>query len=301
MVSEFEQLRARRDQLAQQLTSAKAAYKANQVAVSNEVAGLRAAADGLAAEFKSLFAAASAAYASEDKAAATSLAAQGRAALAQCKALNAQANSVNETLDGPKHEIERLQSELANVRAKLSELRSSAKKRGTWVDPTRHIQVSGFEFATGINEALVRSTLSMLPPRLLDEIGEVRYIDMFTGMAGSTDAKPNMATKSVISVYRSLDFGADELRNDLRETLLHESGHVLFARFTDGIERFKWGAMFNRLLSEECGYISELASMSMGEDAAECFLFYMERPGELYERFPKRYTFIDKLYKEASK
>lgn len=302
MTSEFEQLRARRDELKQRIVQQKSSLNREHEAANSRAADMRRAADGLASQFKSLYAAASEAYAAEDGAAASSLSAQGRALQAQCEALNARANRLSSGNTAEAQDVKEAQNELAQVNKHLAELRKSAKQQGTWVDPTQHIRVSRFSLAAGVSEALVRHVLSAMPPRLLAEIQEVRYsVDIGAGKLGSTDAKPQMAGKPTITLYRSFEFDDRTLRGLYEEALLHEVGHVLFERLASGMERLTWGSIHNRGIFTGEKRISDIAEDGFREDVAECFMFYHLDPATLYAEYPERYTFIDKLYKEVSK
>jgi len=163
--------------------------------------------------------------------------------------------------------------------------------------------VSSFGQAKDVSEALVRHVLSAVPPRLLTEIQEVRYsTDISAGKLGSTDAKPQMEGKPTITLYRSgIELDERVLRDLYVEALLHEVGHVLFERLTTGMERMTWGGMYNKGIFAQEKRVSEIAEDSFREDMAECFMFYHQEPGKLYDKYSERYTFIDKLYKEVSK
>jgi hypothetical protein len=303
LTSEFERLRAKRDELKQRIVQQKANLAHEREEASRRAADMRSAADGLASQFKSLYAAASEAYAAEDGAAASSLSAQGKALQAQCEALNARANRLSAGDTSQAQDLKEAQNELAQVNQQLAELRKSAKQRGTWVDPTRHIRVSKFGQAKGVSETLVRHVLSAMPPRLLAEIQEVRYsTDISAGKLGSTDAKPQMKGKPTITLYRSIiEYDERTLRTMYTKTLLHETGHVIFERIAQPGQRLEWSNLFMRSIRDGKGCITEYADTGLREDVAECFMFYHLNPAALYADYPERYTFIDKLYKEVSK
>lgn len=307
MTTELQALRQQREQLRAAIADLQSQHDAETAQIEAQVAPIAAQADGLAAAFKDSFQAAASAYAAEDGAAAGALAQQGRAQQAQCQALNAQANQLRAQFNRLLPELSGLRGDLRAVNQRIRALTQKPKPkpkptRATRVPPAGplgKIQFKGFHRAPeGIDAAFVRRVLREVSTPILEQIDSVAFIDEVQagGVLGRTAAKPRVSEKARVHLFRHpFDLDDAGLREDYRETILHESGHVLFERLLDTMQRFRWGEMFNNTLRQGGSYISKEARDSKREDFAECARFYMLNPGKLLAEQPERYTVIDEI------
>jgi len=309
LTTELQALIQQRNQLRATVAQLQEQNDAENAQIEAQVAPLKTAADGLAAAFRASYNAAAAAHAAEDGAAASALAQQGKAQQAQCKALNSQANQLrtqfNPLLSGLKDARGELKSINQRIQALTQKPRRLKTTRASQPGPLGKIQMKGFHRAPeGIDAAFVQQVLREVPGPVLGQIDSVAFIDQVDASfaLGRTAAKPKVSEKARVHLFRHpFDFDDQDLRRDYRETILHESGHVLFERLLTGSQRFAWGGLFNDTLRQGGLYISDRASDSIREDFAECFLFWIANVGRLSRKQPARYAMINEIIRGIEK
>ena len=307
MTDELTKLVQQRDALQAQINSMQVEYDSERATVQGEIAAARASADSVAAAMRDAFSAASAAYAAEEGAAAAAMASQGRALLAQCQALNAQVAQLGQQLSQQREALQEARSQLRDLNERIKAKRKEVQEQRKAALESRRsaalerIVIDGFETARGISGQVVRQLLADLPPKLLEQIESVTYVDTFGPgwAAGLTSAKPKVPEKGKITIYDLFEF--ENRSTNYAETVNHEAGHVLFERLTSSKQRFEWGNIFNDTLREGRGFVSLYAATSLREDFAESFMYYRLYSGKLRSDQELKYRFIDKLYKEISR
>ncbi len=264
---------------------------------------LQEEANQLAPQFRRLFEKSQEAYRNEEKALAKSLSLEGRAIQAQCEALNAEANTMRRELKAMLDKVDSLYREAENCEAQVIDYQEKERL-------LRTTSIKGFTASGILVDENIEIFLDEFPKIIFKEIERVEFVDQLRGNESNTslgNTKRDLKTnKAKIEIYRDpFSRSQKEAEIELKETIAHEIGHVVFERFMTDKEHWQWGEWhMNRLESLrqqdsvfENAFISKIAVESRSDDFCECFMFYVIKPTKL-EKFDKeRYNFIKGVYK----
>jgi len=250
---------------------------------------LQEQADQLASRFRTLYRESQEAYLSGDGALAKALSIEGHYLQNECEALNEQANAMRKELRAILDEIENKSQRLEEIRARI---------RGM---PRPSIR--GFEKSGIFDNQDVQRFLNNFPAKIFQVIDSVRYEHVF--YRDRNDARVgslhwNFRTgKAVIDIYwhpsEEISLEDDTKRGDLKRTIAHEIGHIVFEKFMADTERWQWGEWY--MESRQKGaFISPEAEPGRGDDFSECFAVFMINPRKLEKFDLRRYNFIKEIY-----
>ncbi len=296
MTTQLEELHEYKRQFIELVEKSRANYDRRVAKNQPQIDELSRQADELAVVFKRLVKEAAEAYAADDGELAKVLSDERKAKQAECEALNQRANRLRQELARDYESLQRVQSYLAMVLKDIERLTAETS-------PSRHVKLAGFQQARGVTPEIVRQELDPLPPRLLEKIVSVTYIDEVArdGAVGRTANKAQNPDQTKVYLYINLfSVEESELKESYRDTIVHEAGHVLFDWVMNSVQRWEWGKLYNQTLRDGESFITEYAGQSMREDFGECFMKYIRYPTELRRNYMARYTFIDKVYKEIN-
>lgn len=258
---------------------AKQIYQERQNELGPEIEQLQSKAEVLAAEFRRLYEEASTAYEAGEGALAKVLSEAGHEAQDRCEAINAAANRYRRELKRLRQTYLDYYKRAEGIDLKINELQNQLSQE-------RRNLVAAFPSPQATERFLAR-----MPQAALEKIAAINYsrgraIGRFGNeLAGRT--RYNSALKGYeIEIYRH-----DGRSENIRKTIAHEIGHVIFGEFLSGEERIEW----EELYSNSNEFISRYAIRSPEEDFCECYAKFHSLPGWLEERHEKKYTFMKKI------
>jgi hypothetical protein len=157
--------------------------------------------------------------------------------------------------------------------------------------------------ASPIGEDEMLQTLLDTPSQVLGQIASVTYKESPNGkIRGCADGYYNAPDRMPITLYPLFkgdlvsEGGMGEWET-MTYTLNHEVGHVLHMRILSREQREEWQLLFFESREANSGFVSEYAQRNDEDDFGESFATYRSDPRVLKFLAPKKYEFIDKVFR----
>lgn len=254
-------------------------YQERQNELGPEIEQLQSKAEALAAAFRRLYEEASTAYKTGEGALAKVLSEAGHEAQNRCEAINAATNRYRRGLKRLRQVYLDHYQKAKDIDPKVDELRGQlSQERKNLV-------------ATFPSPEATEGFLARMPQAALERIAALNYsreraVGRFGNeLAGRARYNPDLKGYE-IEIYRH-----DGRSENIRKTIAHEVGHVIFREFLSGEERKEW----EELYSSSNEFVSLYAIRSSEEDFCACFAQLHLLPGWLEEFDERKYTFVNKI------
>ncbi len=276
--AEIRKLVEKKRDILKKASEAQRVYQERQNELGPEIEQLQSKAAALAAEFRRLYEEASIAYEAHEGALAKVLSEAGHEAQDRCEAINAAANRYRQ-------ELKRLRQIYLDYYRKAEDIDLKINQLQDRLSRERRNLVATFP-----NPQATERFLARMPQAALEKIAAINYsreraIGRFGNeLAGKTRYNPDLKGYE-IEIYRHGGF------ENIRATIAHEVGHVVFEEFLTAEERKEW----EELYADSNEFVTTRAIRSQEEDFCECFTKFHLLPGWLERRHEKKYTFIKKI------
>ncbi len=276
--TEVRQLIEKKREIQRKASEARQIYQEKQNELGPEIDRLQSRAETLAAEFRRLYEEASIAYEAGQGSLAKALSEAGHEAQDRCEAINAAANRY-------RRELKKLRQIYLDYYQRTEDIDLEINELQKQISQERRNLVATFP-----SPQATERFLSRMPQAVLERIVILNYSrERVVGRSGNElagRARYNPGLEGYeIEIYRH---GKSE---NIRKTIAHEVGHVIFDEFLSGEERKEWEEMY----SSSNEFVSRYAIRSPEEDFCACYAMFHLLPGWLEERHEKKYTFIKKV------
>jgi prefoldin subunit 5 len=275
---------------------ANAEYAALREELQPQIDEMSEIADKLAQEFRRLYREAQDAYAMKRGADAKAFSQRGRMIESKCKELNGQISELREELKEAYQKYKELYGEAEEYELKAKEYENDARA-------LRNVPVEGFTGNGLMSDTEVENFLNEFPLAVFSKITEISYFNEVhieedgkrclgkTISMVEASAMP-MIDDAEIAIYRN------DSKPQLKHTIAHEIGHAVFLGFMDGLQRRRWGELYEarRKMGKE-GLVTDYAGTSVEEGFSEWFASFKLEPEELKKFDEKGYTFINSLHR----
>lgn len=276
--AEIKKLIEKKRDILRKASEAKQIYQERQNELGPEIEQLQSKAEALAAEFRRLYKEASSAYEAGEGALAKVLSEAGHEAQDRCEAINAAANRY-------RRELKRLRQIYLDYYQRAEDIDPKISEFQNQLSHERRNLVATFPSPEATERFLAR-----MPQAALERIAALNYsrerVTSRSGneLAGRARYNPDLKGYA-IEIYRH---GRSE---NIRATIAHEIGHVIFDEFLSGEERKEW----QELYSNSNEFVTRRAIRSPEEDFCECFAVFKTDQTELERKDEKKYSFIRNL------
>jgi hypothetical protein len=160
-------------------------------------------------------------------------------------------------------------------------------------------EVVGFDEVSPLPSAQIRAMLAEFPANVVTAIAALEYRDGMVFRAegwdlGKTLELAHRRYRIVIFRHGIIRRSRPEVAEQMRDTILHQVGHVVYRGSMTEEERGQWGKKYTESLQTD-RFVSIQARAGAEEDFCEAYRLYKRSPVALMSFDADRYTFIQLL------